>query len=84
MLLKLQKKILLILLKKMCLALDEIESRMLESKANYQKALDGLGTAGLWAYNHQTTKERAINPFFPIYSPVNQYKAGVKKATKLV
>lgn len=63
-------------------SLDEIDSRMLESRANYQKALDGLGTEAYGAYNHQTTKERAINPFFPIYSPINQYKAGVKKATR--
>lgn len=64
-------------------ALDEIESRLLLSESNYKRELDDqTGSSAYAGYNHLNTKERAIIPFIPIYSPVNQYHAGIKKPTQ--
>lgn len=62
--------------------LDEIQSRLLEAKANYQMSNDNLSSEAYAGYNHVTTNEKAPVPFFPIYSPVNQYKLGVRKNFK--
>lgn len=62
--------------------LDEIESKLLKAQSDYAQVMDGLGTSVYTGYNHTSTQERAVNPFFPIYSPINQYQAGVIKPTK--
>ena len=64
-------------------ALDEIQSRLLQSRAEYQQAKDKItGSEVYGGYNHVTTNERALNPFIPVFSPVNQFQAGVKKPTQ--
>ena len=62
--------------------LDEIESKLLKAQSDYAQVMDGLGTSVYTGYNHTSTQERAVNPFFPVYSPINQYQAGVIKPTK--
>ena len=62
--------------------LDEIKSRLLEASANYKMSNDNLSSEAYAGYQHQTTNEKAVVPFFPIYSPVNQYKVGVRKNFK--
>lgn len=63
-------------------ALLEIEARLLQGESNYKRQQDQISGSSAYAgYNHATTKERAVIPFIPIYSPVNQYQAGFKKPT---
>lgn len=64
-------------------SLDQIESRLLQNEANYKREIDAeTGSSAYAGYNHITTKERAVIPFIPIYSPINQYQMGVRKPTK--
>lgn len=80
---EISEKMLVELAKKDVPGIEEIESRMLQSKLNYQQILDNkTGASAYGGYNHTSTKERAIIPFIPIYSPINQYKAGLVKPTR--
>lgn len=62
--------------------LDEIKSRLLEANATFRSSNDNLSSEAYAGYQHQTTNEKAVVPFFPIYSPINQYKVGVRKNFK--
>jgi len=62
--------------------LDEIKSRLLESKATFRESDDALSSSAYAGYNHITTNEKAVVPFFPVYSPNNQYSVGVRKNFK--
>jgi outer membrane protein TolC len=62
--------------------LDEIKSRLLGAKSNYRETDDSLAVSAYGGYEHTTTNERAVLPFFPIYSPINRYQVGVKKNFK--
>lgn len=62
--------------------LDKIEANRLEAKKNYLSAEDNLGVKLYGGYKHETTREKALNPFIPIFSPVNQYQLGLVKKFK--
>lgn len=61
---------------------ERIEANALEAKKGYLAAEDKLGVKLYGGYQHQTTREKAINPFIPVFSPVNQYKLGLSKNYK--
>ena len=62
--------------------LDEIEARLARGEGTYTKAKDALAPEAYVNYNHESTRERAIISFNPIFSPINLYQVGVKKNTK--
>jgi outer membrane protein TolC len=62
--------------------MQEIESVFLQSKGARNEAMDMLAPEAYAARTYTETRERAPVPFFPVYSPINQYQVGVKKNFK--
>lgn len=62
--------------------LDEIQAVLLEAKSQDLQANDNLGANLYGSYNYSQTKEKGLIVFQPVFSPVNQYKLGVKKNFK--
>jgi outer membrane protein TolC len=62
--------------------LDEIKSRLLSSESTFREVDDSLAVNAYGGYDHTTTNEKAIVPFFPVYSPINRYQIGLKKNFK--
>jgi outer membrane protein TolC len=62
--------------------LQKIEAQALEAKKNYLAAEDSLGVKLYGGYKHETTREKALNPFIPVFSPVNQYQIGLSKKSQ--
>lgn len=62
--------------------LDQIQSRVLKAKVDLLQSLDQFNPQVETSYQHQTTNERAVIPFIPIYSPINQYNLGISKTTQ--
>ena len=63
-------------------SLDRIKSQRLMGKKDLLVAQDNLAFKLYGGYQHETTREKAINPFIPVFSPINQYKLGVSKNYK--
>lgn len=80
--LEITEKSLIELAKKESPKLDEIKSRLLGAESTYKEADDSLSANAYGGYDHTTTNEKAIVPFFPVYSPINRYQIGVKKNFK--
>jgi len=70
------------LTKKSTPSLDRIKSQRLMGKKDLLAAEDNLAFKLYGGYSHETTKEKAINPFIPVFSPINQYELGVSKNYK--
>ena len=68
--------------KKSSPSLDKIKAKSLEANKMFLAAEDELGVKLYGGYSHETTREKPINPFIPVFSPVNQYQLGVSKNFK--
>ncbi len=62
--------------------LDKIEANLLQAKAEQMKAKDMFGVEGYAGYNYAETQEQGLITFIPVFSPVHQYQAGLKKNFK--
>lgn len=63
-------------------SLNKIKATSLEASKSYLAVEDELGYKLYGGYSHETTREKPINPFIPIFSPVNQYQVGLSKKFK--
>lgn len=63
-------------------ALDKIRANALEANKRYLSAEEDLDFKLYGGYAHETTREKPLNPFIPIFSPVNQYQLGLSKKFK--
>ena len=59
--------------------LEKIESVMLEAKGGYSKVKDQMGSEFYTGYSYAETDQKALIIFQPVFSPVHQYRAGVRK-----
>jgi len=62
--------------------LDKIEANLLQAKAEQMKAKDIFGVEGYAGYNYSETDEKGLITFIPVFSPIHQYQAGLKKNFK--
>jgi outer membrane protein TolC len=62
--------------------LDQIEANLMQAKADQMKAKDTFGVEAYAGYNYAETEEKGLITFIPVFSPIHQYQAGLKKNFK--